>query len=793
MGLHTGEGIPGGDEYVGLDVHRAARIAAAAHGGQVLLSEATRALIEQALPDAVTLRSLGRHRLKDLPHPDELHQLVIDGLPSEFPQPRTLEVPTNLPVPLTSFVGRQRELERVKDLLGHTRLLTLTGAGGSGKTRLAVEAAGTLLGSYPDGVFFVDLAPISDPALVPSTLAAALGVREAATRRILQSLKDALRNRTTLLVMDNFEQVLGAGSLVSELLKESQGLKVIVTSRAALHLSGEQELPVPPLKIPDPREPRPPDGLSEYEAVVLFAQRAVAVDPDFAITGENAVAIAEICARLDGLPLAIELAASRIKLLSPSAMLERFQRRLALLTGGPQDLPARQRTLRETIKWSYDLLGPDQQTLFARLATFVGGWTIEAANAVANPRADLDVEMLDALGSLVDMSLVRKEADAGDLRFGMLETIREFGMEKLEEAGEGDRARRRHASYLLAMAETAETQLTRRGLGWPDRLEREHDNLRTALRWTIDTAEVDTGLRLAGALWRFWQVRNHLAEGRRWTDELLALPGAAVRTAVRAKALLAAGSLAYWLRDLDAVRPLYQEALAIYQELGDQRGEAEGAFNLGYAHLLAGDLGGARGLHQRAATIYRGLGDSSRLAHATTALAIVAYAAGDFEAADALIEEAHDIFLELGDLWGIGVTAGQRGALALKQGYYERCRTSCLESIDANEALGQTTGLAVAMQALALLAIHTGRPEAGVRLAGAVDHLKEVTGGEAPQAAVGLDDPRDVARAHLSQARISELWDEGRAMGHQEAVAFARQEARPADARDATPVPEPPP
>jgi predicted ATPase/class 3 adenylate cyclase len=777
MGLHTGEGVPGGDDYVGLDVHRAARIAAAGHGGQVLLSGAARALVEQELPAGVTLRTLGRHRLKDLPHPEELHQLVIDGLPSEFPPPRSLEASTNLPAPLTSFVGRLRELTRVKELLEQTRLLTLTGAGGCGKTRLAVEAAGGLLASYPDGVFFVELAPITDPALVPSAISGSLGVREEATRPMQESLKDALRDREMLLVLDNFEQVVRAAPLIPELLSVSPRLRVLVTSRAALHLSGEQELPVPPLGTPDPRDLPASERLSEYEAVALFAQRAAGVDPDFAITDENAPAVAEICARLDGLPLAIELAASRIKLLSPSAMLDRLQHRLAFLTGGAQDLPARQRTLRETIGWSYDLLERDEQILFSRLATFVGGWTMEAAEAVANPDGELGVDSLDALGSLVDESLVRKGTDAGDLRFGMLETIREFGMDVLEEAGEADHARGRHASYFLAMAEAAEPELTGRDQGWLDRLEREHDNLRAALRWSIDTGEADTGLRMAGALWRFWQVRGHLAEGRQWTDELLALPGAAARTAARAKGLLAAGSLAYWLRDTESVRGRYEESLAIYRQLGDRRGEAEAAYNLGFGYLLAGDLRAAKELYQRAEGMYRGLDDPVRLAHAITARSIVAYQEGDLETSDALIEEARVTFVSVGDLWGISLTSGMVGAVALRRGDYERVRPAAIEALDANEKLGSILGTGVSIQALAVLAVRLGRPEVGVRLAGAVDRLKEVAGGEAPPAVVGLEDPREIAKDSLTDDRITALWEEGRAMSVEEAIAYARGES----------------
>jgi predicted ATPase/class 3 adenylate cyclase len=777
MGLHTGEGVPAGDDYVGIDVHRAARIAAAGHGGQVLLSAATRTLIEQGLPAGVTLRALGRYRLKDLPDPEELHQLVMDGLFSEFPPPKTLEIPTNLPTPLTSFIGRDREVGRIRRLLEATRLLTLTGAGGCGKTRLAIEAAAGMRRSYPDGVFFVELAPITDVGLVPSTIAVALGVREELTRSIEESLKDALRDRETLLVLDNFEQVVGAAALIAELLRVSPRLRVLVTSRAALHLSGEQELPVPPLEMPDTGGLPPTEQLAKYEAIALFAQRAAAVDPNFAITDESAPAVAEVCARLDGLPLAIELAASRIKLLSPAAMLDRLQHRLALLTGGAQDLPARQRTLRETIGWSYDLLQRNEQTLFCRLATFVGGWTIEAAEAVANPGEELGAETLDALGSLVDKSLVRREADDGDLRFGMLQTIREFGIDALEESGWAAEARRRHATHFRAMAEAAEAELTRSDPGWLDRLEREHDNLRAALRWAIEVEEADTGLRIAGAVWRFWQVRGHLSEGRKWTDELLALPAAAARTAARAKALLAAGSLAYWLRETDSVRGPYEESLAIYRELGDRLGEAEAAYNLAFAHMLAGDFRAAGETLRFAADMYRESNDPVRLAYANMAQSFVAFHDGDLDRTDALVEDARRTFRERGDLWGVSVTAGTKAAVALNRGDFEGARAATFDSLDAAEALGNTLSMAVAFQGLAVLAIRLGRPEVGIRLAGAVDRIKEVAGGEPPPEIVGLEDPMEVVKGSLPDDRIAALWEEGRMMNLDEALALARREA----------------
>jgi predicted ATPase/class 3 adenylate cyclase len=410
MGLHTGEGAVGGDDYVGLDVHRAARIAATGHGGQVLVSSTTAELVGGGLPDGMDLRDLGEHRLKDLARPERIFQLTVDGLPAEFPPIRSLETPTNLPVQRTSFVGREREVARVKELLRGPGLLTLTGPGGSGKTRLAIQAARTLLDDYPDGVFLTELGPITDPLLVPATIANAVGIKTEGVRPVMDTLTEQLRDREMLIVLDNFERVLPSAPAVGELLDAGPRLRMLATSREPLHVAGEKELAVPPLALPDPDAAASPDDLLRTEAVGLFVQRATAVDPEFHLTDENAEAVADLCRRLDGLPLAIELAASRVKLLSPQAILERLEHRLELLTGGPVDVPARQRTLREAIGWSHDLLDEAERTLFRRLSVFAGGWTLDSAEAVADSKGGLDV--IELLGSLLDKSLVERRPTA---------------------------------------------------------------------------------------------------------------------------------------------------------------------------------------------------------------------------------------------------------------------------------------------------------------------------------------------------------------------------------------------
>jgi predicted ATPase/class 3 adenylate cyclase len=523
MGMHSGEGQRRGDDYLGIDVNRAARIAAAGHGGQVLLSATTKSLIEHDLPEGVFLRDLGEHRLKDLANPEHLHDLMIDGLPSDFPPIKTLEIPSNLPAELTSFVGREREVGRTTELVDRSRLVTLTGPGGTGKTRLAVQAARRLMGSFPDGVFFIDLSPVTDPQLVPDTIASALKFRqESSGRQVLEILKDNLRDQTMLLLLDNFEQVLPGAEAVAIILRTAPRVRALVTSRAPLGLSGEQELPIPPLELPDRSGNL--DVLRRNEAVKLFVERAALVDPTFSLTEESAPLVAEICARLDGLPLAIELAATRVRVLPVGSLLGQLESRLPMLVSGPRDAPERQRALRTTIAWSYDLLDERVRTFFRRLSVFAGGWTLEAGGRVADPGEELG-GAFELSEILLEHSLVQRSPDDPEGRIRMLETIREFGQERLEESGEAQEIRQLHAGRFLELAEEAESFLTGPDQGrWLDLLRLEHDNLRAALGWAIGGDRGDIAARLGSALWRFWYARGHLDEGRRWLEQLLGLP-----------------------------------------------------------------------------------------------------------------------------------------------------------------------------------------------------------------------------------------------------------------------------
>jgi predicted ATPase len=501
MALHTGAAEERDGDYFGPPVNRVARLLSAGHGGQVLLSLPTQELVRDQLPAGTSLMDLGEVRLKDLFRPERVFQLVSLDLPSEFPPLRTLEAyRNNLPLQPTALVGREKEVSEVCDLLGgeETRLLTLTGPGGTGKTRLALQAAADLLDDFPDGTFFVPLATLTEPELFFSAVAETLGVRETAEQTLGESLKDYLSERRMLLVLDNFEQVLGAAPAVTELLAGAPELNVLATSRAPLGLYGEHEYAVPPLSVPDVRHLPDLKTLSQYEAVRLFIERAKSAKVDFEVTDENAPAVAEICVRLDGLPLAIELAAARIKMLPPKAMLQRLGNRLKLLTGGARDLPERQRTLRATIEWSFALLEEGEQVLFGRLAVFSGGRTLEAIEVICDPEGDLPLDAFEGISSLLDKSLLRQEEGPNEEpRFVMLETVHEFAREKLGQSGEAEEIKWVHAEYFLTLAEEAYPQLKGANqLEWLDRLEAEHDNLRAALTWALERQEADVALRL---------------------------------------------------------------------------------------------------------------------------------------------------------------------------------------------------------------------------------------------------------------------------------------------------------
>jgi predicted ATPase/class 3 adenylate cyclase len=771
MGVHTGEGKLGGDNYLGLDVHRAARIAAAGHGGQVLVSDATRSLVERILPGGAHLRELGAHRLKDLATPERLFQLEATGLAGEFPALRTLDArANNLPVQLTSFVGREADITALSELLDRTPLVTLTGPGGTGKTRLALQVAAERLTSFADGVYVVELAPISNPELVASAIASALTIREQADRPLFDTLKDELRDRELLLVLDNFEQVTPAAPLMTDLLASAPRLRILVTSRAVLHVRGEHEFPVAPLRIPDPSSLPPLEALSHYEGVALFVERAMATRPDFTITPESAPAIAEIVARLDGLPLAIELAAAKARLLGPEAILGRLGSRLAFLGGGPRDLPARQQTLRQAIDWSYTLLSEEQQAFMSRLSVFVGGWTIDAAAAVVD---DLGVDAFEGLAMLVDQSLVRREeASAGEPRFLMLETIREYALERLSESGKLDEIRRRHATYFLSVAEAIEPQLlTSPDAG--DRIATDHDNFRAAMNWAIETNEADLGLRLGYALWRFWQQRAHLREGRDWFERVLAMPGAREPSAARAKGLTGAAGIAYWQNDYEATQAWYAEAEEIIRGLDDPVWLSDALYNSGTVAALAGDMETVAAKLGEGIAVGRQLGDDAIIGRFLAAEGYMAFMSDDLARARELLEEGLAVAQRQGDQGAIAMGHHTVAQVARLDGRLTDAADHYREALRYWHQLGDASQLTEPLQGLAAVAIASGDAERGVRLLGANAAIRERFGGGPPPEWLRLGDPLTDAKQTLGDAAYQLAWDDGLGLSVDDAVALA--------------------
>jgi predicted ATPase/serine/threonine protein kinase len=736
----------------------------------------------------------------------------------EVPTRRPEIHPSNLPAQLTKFVGREGELAALKQLLlqPDVHLVTLTGPGGIGKTRLALQAAEELASHFEGGVCYVPLASVKDPKLIAATIAQTLGLRETSAQSPLARLKEHLLyslRAPILLLLDNFEHLVAEAPQVAELLGSSTRLKLLVTSRSPLHVYGEQELPVPPLALPDTKTLPAIETLRQYPAVALFTQRARAVKPDFEINKDNAAAVATICARLDGLPLAIELAAARVKLLSPAAIQSRLEGRLQLLTGGARDLPLRQQTLRGAIDWSYGLLTGPEQRLFARLSVFVSGCTLEAVEAVCNAKKDLELDALEGMASLVDKSLLQHlERVEGEPRFTMLDTIREYGLERLAASGEESAIRRAHAAYCLVLAEEGASPGTEaEQTEWLDLFETEHDNFRAALDWLRQTENADWGLRLGGALFRFWESREYLAEGWNNLAKLLELKGAATRNNVRARSLFAAGVLAgeqgdyaaasahLWeslelsreLQDnwgnaiaLNALavhardqgniveaRALFEESLEVWRGLGDRAAVARALSNLANVVKLQGEYALARSLYEECFAIFKELSDQTGMAWSLNHQGDVARSQEDPAGARGLYERGLAIFRELGDRWGIAASLADLGNLARDEKNYASSQALYRESLLAFAELGHKRGIARLLECFACSAAARSKPERSLRLAGAGAAMRQALGAPLPPVEQAqLDKSLAMAREGLTNATASAAWLEGWGMPVEKAL-----------------------
>ncbi|MBV9933714.1 MAG: tetratricopeptide repeat protein [Actinobacteria bacterium] len=750
VGVHTGPALQTGDNYVGLAVHEASRICSAAHGGQVVLSDVTRDGVTR-WPPGVSTRDLGLHRLKDLPEPRRLYQLNYAGL-AVFPRLRSDAAPGNLPKQSTSFVGRRTELaDACRQLAGGVSVLTLTGPGGCGKTRLALEVAAEVVDDYPGGAWQVELATVSDPSLVPQAVAKTLDVREEAGIDTLQSLTTALSDTRVLLVLDNCEHLVDACAQVADtLVRACPDVHVLATSQEALGVAGESVLRVSSMP--------PPDG------VQLFVDRARAKRPDFTMTAEATAAIESICRRLDGIPLAIELAAARVNVLSPAQIAERLDDQFRLLTGGSRTALPRQQTLRAAVDWSHELLGDEEQVLLRRLSVFSGGCTLEAAEAVGAEKGDTGW-VLDSLDRLVARSLVVAEEQDGVARYRLLETIRQYAREKLAAADEVADRRARHLDWFHELALEAEPQLTGPDqAAWLRSLASEYDNLRAAMEWAAEGERAETVLEMATALWRFWLVRGHWAEGRSWLARgLSATAGELSRSALWARALAAAGDLATEQADYDVAGPLLdasldlwrdlgepegmakalnhlgnlarsrfeydtaraqlQEALEIRRAIGNERGIAVSLRNLGLLAAMQRDYETARARYEEALPLARRLGEKRVIATITHALATVLFADGDREGAAVLAEEGLGLARELGDRQGIAehltVLAGVRGAdgsvgateataEATGASSPEATESMVAEALAIWKSLGSRDAIAWAYTTLGEMALNTG-------------------------------------------------------------------------------------
>jgi predicted ATPase/DNA-binding CsgD family transcriptional regulator len=705
------------------------------------------------------------------------------------PQPEN-----NLPLQLTGLVGREREISEVGRLLGEARLLTLTGPGGSGKTRLALAVAFEVVEKYEDGVWLVELASLSDSELVPEAVASVLGVREATGTPLLGTLAEHLRSRSMLLVLDNCEHLIEASaSLAEALLRRCPDLSILATSREALGITGESIFAVPPLSLPDPRRLPDPEMLARYEATRLFFERARAVKHDFSLTGGNAVAVAQVCYRLDGIPLAIELAAARARVLSVEQISARLDDSFGLLSGGGRrSALAHQRTLRAAMDWSHDLLSSEERILLRRLSVFAGGFVLEAAEAVGTGEGIEEAGVLDLMGSLVDKSLVLTMEQDEEARYRLLETVRQYASEKLEETGEADGVRRRHARYYLALAEEAE-----RGSSGPDqarwleRLEAEHDNLRAALGWSLGGGGAEVGLGLAAALWSFWYTHGHLSEGRRWLESAV-LENDPLRTRAKARALGGAGYIALFQGEYEAAKALLEEGLLLYRELEEKEGIASSLIYLGFVAVLGErDLETVPALYEEAVGLGPEIEDRRVVANLLLFQGLITIGQGDYERAAELHEEALVLFREIRDVQGMGHCLNNLALVAVIQGEYDEASTLIRENLLIATGSDYKLIIYYSLLGLGLVAASREQPARAARLWGAVEAMEEVFGiriTPLARSATNYESHLAASRSRLGEAAWEATWVEGRAMTPEQAVEYALEPPQEAPQPESPPI-----
>jgi predicted ATPase/class 3 adenylate cyclase len=732
MGLHTGTPLRVGADYVGIDVHVAARLGAAGHGGQILLSEATHALVRGASPADVGFHDLGEYRLKDLAHSQRVFQVVAPDLMAEFPPleyPET--VPNNLPVQLTSFVGRAREIGELKGLLATTRLLTVTGPGGIGKTRLALQVAADELKEYKDGVWLVELASLSDPTLVAQTVAGTLRVHEIPGRPIVTTVADSIGSKQLLLLLDNCEHLVAACAGVADgLLRACPRLRIIATSREALGVAGETSWRLFPLSLADIEHLPPLPSLSQYEAIHLFADRAAAAAPTFSVSEENARAVAWVCRQLDGIPLALELAAARVKVLSVHEIAGRLEDRFRLLANSRRTTPARHQTLRATMDWSFNLLSESERTVLRRLSVFAGGCKLESAEVVCAGDGVECSRIVDLIARLAEQSLVSIEDRAGETRYRLLDTVRQYCREKLEESGETAGVRGRHGEWFLEFAERAEPKLLGEEQSlWLQRLEAEHDNLREALEWFVNEPATDAGLRLAKALFMFWSIRGFLSEGRKWLEQTLAQTGG-VSSPVRVRALRAAGFLAYYQHDYSRAAALAQDALAQAEAAADKALIANAHYLVGFIAVGRADWSLATRQFQQSLALFRELEDKRGIGISFNMLGEVARNEGDYAAARSFYEQDLSLRREIRDERGVAISLHNLGHVARHAGDYAGASELFKESLAIRLRLGHKLGVANCLAGLGGVAAGQNRCDLGAKLLGATKALLRSIGAE---------------------------------------------------------------